>query len=352
MKTVTVSELAKILNSEFTGNGDFVIEGFNSLTDAKETEASFLAAEKFKDMLEKSKAKVILVPKGYKELLPEGKSYIHCENPNMAFIKVVKLFAPPPPEYKAGIIHPSAVIAEGVNIPATCHIGPYVVIEKDVVLGENTKILSGCFIGEQTKIGKNCFIYPNCVIRERIQIGNNVIIHPGVCIGSDGFGYEAGPFGIIKIPQVGVVKIEDDVEIGANSTIDRARFGTTWIKTGVKIDNLVQVAHNAVIGEFSMLIAQSGVAGSSKLGQGVIVAGQAGISHGLNIGDGAKIGGQAGVTHDVPAGEAVMGTTAEPGRDFLKRRRLPDVVKKLKEKVSALEETIKHLQDDLAKSQK
>ncbi len=348
MKTITVSELAKMLNAEFTGNGDFVISGFNSLTDAKEEEASFLAAEKFKDMLEKSKAKVILVPKGYMEHLPEGKTYIHCENPNITFIKVVKFFAPPPPEYKQGI-HPTAIIAEGVTVPISCHIGPYVVIEKEVVLGENTKILSGCYIGEQTIIGKNCFIYPNCVIRERIQIGNNVIIHPGVCIGSDGFGYEAGPFGIVKIPQVGIVKIEDDVEIGANCTIDRARFGKTWIKTGVKMDNLVQVAHNVVIGEFSLLIAQCGVAGSSKLGQGVIVAGQAGISHGLKVGDGAKVGGQAGVTHDVPAGIAVMGTTAEPARDFMKRRMLPDVVKKLKDRVSNLEETIRNLQDELSK---
>lgn len=348
MKTITVSELAKMLNSEFTGNGDFVIEGINSLTDAKENEASFLAAEKFKAMLEKSKATVILVPKGYKEQLPEGRIYIHCENPNMAFVKVVKHFAPAPPEYKAGV-HPTALIADGVNIPASCHIGPYTIIEKEVVLGENTKILSGCFIGEQTKIGKNCFVYPNCVIRERIIIGNNVIIHPGVCIGSDGFGYEAGPFGIVKIPQVGIVKIEDDVEIGANSTIDRARFGQTWIKTGVKIDNLVQIAHNAVIGEFSLLIAQCGVAGSSKLGQGVIVAGQVGISHGLKIGDGAKLGGQAGVTHDVPAGAAYMGTLAEPARDFMERTILPKTVKKLKVRVVQLEETIKTLQEELAK---
>ena len=348
MKTTTVTELAKMLNAEFTGNGDFVISGFNSLNNAKESEASFLAAEKFKDMLEKSKASVILIPKGYKEHLPEGKIYIHCDNPNMTFIKVVKFFSPPPPEYKSGI-HSTAVIAEGVTIPSSCHIGAYVVIEKEVLLGENTKVLSGCFIGEQTKIGKNCFIYPNCVIRERIQIGNNVIIHPGVCVGSDGFGYEAGPFGIIKIPQVGIVRIDDDVEIGANSTIDRARFGTTWIKTGVKIDNLVQIAHNAEIGEFSLLIAQCGVAGSSKLGQGVIVAGQVGISHGLKIGDGAKLGGQAGVTHDVPAGMAYMGTLAEPARDFMERTLLPKTVKKLKGRVSQLEETIKSLQDELAK---
>lgn len=351
MKTITVSELAKTLNSEFIGNGDFLIEGFNSLNDAKETEASFLAAEKFKAMLEKSQSKVILVPKGYKEHLPEGKTYIHCENPNMAFIKVVKLFAPPPPEYKAGI-HPTAVIADGVTIPPSCHIGPFVVIEREVVLGENTKVLSGCFIGEQTKIGKNCFIYSNCVIRERILIGNNVIIHPGVCIGSDGFGYEAGPFGIVKIPQVGIVKIEDDVEIGANCAIDRARFGTTWIKTGVKIDNLVQIAHNAVIGEFSLLIAQCGIAGSSKLGQGVIVAGQVGVSHGLKIGDGAKLGGQAGVTHDVPAGAAYMGTLAEPARDFMERTLLPKTVRKLKDRVVKLEETIKLLQEELSKSKK
>lgn len=351
MKTITVSELAKMLNSEFTGNGDFVIEGISSIEEAKETDATFMATEKFKDILAKSKASVALIPKGYNGMLPEGKTFIRCENPNMAFSKVIKYFAPPPPEYKAAI-HPTAIIADGVTIPASCHIGPYTVIEKEVILGENTKILSGCFIGEKTTIGKNCFIYPNCVIRERIQIANNVIIHPGVCIGNDGFGYEAGPFGIVKIPQVGIVRIEDDVEIGANCAIDRARFGKTWIKTGVKIDNLVHIAHNAVIGEFSLLIAQCGIAGSSKLGQGVIVAGQVGISHGLKIGDGAKLGGQAGVTHDVPAGAAYMGTLAEPARDFIERTILPKTVRKLKDRVVKLEETIKLLQEELSKFQK
>ena len=316
MKNITVAELANLLDSEYTGNGDFVIEGMNSLLEAGDKDVSFASSEKYKELLDKTKAHVILAPKALKGTLNENKTYIYCDNPNVIFSKIVKVFAPPPPDYESGI-HSTAVVAEGANIPESCHVGPHVVIGRDVVLGENTKVLAGTFIGEQTTIGKNCFIYPNCVIRERIQIGNNVIIHPGVCIGSDGFGYESGPFGIVKIPQVGIVRIDDDVEIGANTTIDRARFGTTWIKTGVKIDNLVQVAHNVEVGEYTMLIAQCGIAGSSRLGQKVIIAGQAGVSHGLKVGDGAMIAGQAGVTQNVPSGARWGGTPAINWKDYI-----------------------------------
>ena len=351
MGNITVSELSKLLDSEFIGNGDFVIEGMNSLLDAKENEASFIVSDKFRNLLNKTKANVILAPIVLKGMLPDIKTYIYCAQPNVTFAKIVKLFAPPPPDYAPGI-HSTAIISEGASIPDSCHIGPNVFIGKGTVIGKNTKILFGNFIGENTKIGENCFLYPNCVIRERILIGNNVIIHPGVCVGSDGFGYEAGPAGIVKIPQVGIVRIDDDVEIGANCTIDRARFGVTWIKTGVKIDNLVHVAHNVEIGESTMLIAQVGVAGGSKIGRGVVLAGQVGVSHGLTVGDGAKLGGQAGVFQDVPAGESWIGYLAEPVKKFVERSMLPGKFKKLAERVFKLEGSIRSHQEEHDKTGK
>jgi UDP-3-O-[3-hydroxymyristoyl] glucosamine N-acyltransferase len=339
-KTISAGELAKILGSEVIGNKDVIIDGVNTLSEAKATDVSFLGNLKYKSQLETTKASVIIVSKELGTNVPEGKAWILSDSPNIAFSRAINFFAPPTPAYLPGI-HSTAVVSKSAKIPENCHIGPCVVIEDGVELGENTKVLAGTFIGEYTKIGKECLLYQNIVIRERSEIGNRVIIHPNVCIGADGYGYEPGPLGIVKIPQVGIVKIDDDVEIGANSTIDRARFGKTWIKTGVKIDNLVHVAHNVTVGEFSMLIGQCGIAGSAKIGQGVIIAGQAGVTHHVTVGDGAKIAGTAGITKDVPPGGVYAGTPAEPVREFMERMTLPKSVKKLKERIKVLEELCK-----------
>ncbi len=345
MKTISAGDLAKILNSEVIGNRDVLVDGVNSLSEATATEVSFLGNMRYKSQLESTKASVIIVSKEMGTSVPEGKAWIISDSPNIAFSKAINFFAPPLPAYLPGI-HPAAVVSKSARIPETCHIGPCVVIEDGVELGENTKILAGTFIGENTKIGKDCLLYQNIVIRERAQIGNRVIIHPNTCIGADGYGYEAGPFGIVKIPQVGIVKIDDDVEIGANCAIDRARFGKTWIKMGVKMDNMVHVAHNVTVGEFSMLIGQCGIAGSAKIGQGVIIAAQAGITHHITIGDGAKIAGKSGVTKDVPPGGVYAGTPAEPVREFMERLTLPKSVRKLKDKIKALEDSVKSLENN------
>lgn len=346
MKSISAEELAKLLDAEAIGNKDIIVDGVNSLTEAKSTEVSFLGNQKYKNQLETTKASIVIVSKDIGTNVPEGKAWIICDSPNIAFSKAVNFFAPPQPVYLPGI-HQSAIVSKNARIHESCHIGPFVVIEDGVELGENTRVLAGTFIGEYTKVGKDCMFYQNIVIRERIEIGSRVIIHPNVCIGADGYGYEAGPFGIVKIPQVGMVRIDDDVEIGANSTIDRARFGKTWIKMGVKIDNMVHVAHNVTVGEFSMLIGQCGIAGSAKIGQGVIIAAQAGITHHITIGDGAKIAGTAGVAKDVPQGGVYAGTPAEPVREFMERVTLPKAVRKLKDKIKVLEECVKSLEKEL-----
>jgi UDP-3-O-[3-hydroxymyristoyl] glucosamine N-acyltransferase len=274
---------------------------------------------------------------------PAGKTFIICENPNAAFSKVINIFAPPPISFPPGI-HASAVISPSASIGKNVHIGACVVIEDEASIGDNAVICPGTYIGHYASVGKSSLIYPNVSIRERCIIGNNVIIHGGTVIGCDGFGFEAGPRGIEKIPQVGIVEIEDDVEIGANCTIARARFGKTILKRGVKTDNLVHIAHNVKVGEFSMLIGQCGIAGSAEIGRGVIIAAQAGINGHISIGDGAKIAGTSGVLKDVPPGESVVGTPAETPKDFIERLSAPKKIRALSEHIKNLETKISELE--------
>ena len=194
-------------------------------------------------------------------------------------------------------------------------------------------------MGNDTVVGENCLIYPNVTIRERCILGNRVILHPGVVIGADGFGYKSGPAGHEKIPQVGIVQLDDDVEVGANSTIDRARFGRTWIQAGTKIDNLVQIGHNVEMGRCCLIVAQAGVAGSTHMGNGVILAGQAGVVGHLRIGDGAVAMAQAGISKDVAPGAVLMGSPAQDRRAFARERmlikQLDNLQKQVKELVAA-----------------
>ena len=343
VKQIPLTEIAEKVNGTIEGDADIIITGVASLKEAQDGYISFLGNKKYASQIKESAASAIFVDKGFNKFDAAGKTIIVCENPNMAFGAVISMFAPPPIEFPPGI-HESAVVADSATIGEGVYVGANAVIEPNAVIGDKTVIGAGCYIGHETTIGSGTFLYPNITIRERCIIGNRVIIHPGTTIGSDGFGYEAGPAGIIKIPQVGIVQIDDDVEIGANCTIDRARFGKTHLKMGVKLDNQVHVAHNVVVGEFSMLIGQCGIAGSAKIGQGVIVAAKAGINGHITLGDGCRIGGTSGVVKDVPAGATVIGTPAEPQREFMSRLILPKSVNKLKAQVKTIEERLKALE--------
>ena len=346
MKKLTAAELAAMLSAKLLGNKKSEITGVASLSEADIYDVSFLGNNKYNKMVSSSKAAAILVPEDFEGCPPEGKAWIKCENPTTAFSTAIDFFAPPPIEYKPGI-HSSAAIDDSAEIAQGCHIGAFAVIEEKVVIGKKTVICANVYIGHEVKIGSSCTIYPGSVIRERCIIGDNVIIHPNVCIGADGFGYAPSPFGIVKIPQVGIVQIDDEVEIGANTTIDRARFGKTWIKLGVKIDNQVQVAHNVTVGEFSMLVGQCGIAGSTTIGQGVIVASQAGVNGHITLHDGCKVGPCAVVKDDIPAGGIVVGYPAESPRAFMAKHVLPKNVKNLKSKVKSLEAVVESLKKEL-----
>ncbi len=334
-KEITVKELAALIDGKIVGEENTVLKSLSSLKDAGTGDISFLANKKYTAKAQKTKASVVIAGEDFTEKPKEGQSFIICKNPNGAFSKAIDFFAPPSIKFTPGI-HPQASVAKSAKIGKNVHIGACAVIDEEVEIGDESVVCAGTYVGHFTKIGSKCLIYPNVSIRERCIVGNRVIIHSGTVIGSDGFGFEAGPTGIVKIPQVGIVQIDDDVEIGANCSLDRARFGRTWLKRGVKLDNMVHLAHNVVIGEFSMLIGQSGVAGSTEIGRGVIIAAQAGINGHITIGDGARVAGTAGVLKDVAPGESVVGTPAESPRDFLERITLPKKVQKLSQTVKDL----------------
>ena len=304
---VTVREVAQLLGGTVIGDDQQIITGISSLTEASPGDISFLANPKYESYLGETKATAVLVAAEQKA---PNLAQIVISNPDFAFARVVATFGPkavPPP---VGI-HPTAIIGERVKIGANAAIGPYAVIADGVVIGDNVVMYPHVYVGHESAIGSDCTLYPQVSVRERSQLGNRVILHSGVVIGSDGFGYASVEGVHHKIPQVGIVVIEDDVEIGANSCLDRARFGRTRIGKGTKIDNLVQVAHNVETGHHCIIVAQVGVAGSTKLGNYVTLAGQAGISGHLTIGDHAIVTGKAGVSKSIPPRLVVRGSPAQ-----------------------------------------
>lgn len=337
-----LSDLSALLGVSLEGNGDIEINGVAGLREAAAGEVSVLMNPKYAGLMATTKASAVIVAPSWTGDCPA--SLLRSEHPEQAFTLAAETFSAPLYNPPPGI-HPTAVIADDVLLDDSIHVGAHAVIETGVRLGRNVKIMAQSWVGPCASLGDDCRIYPQVTIREHTRIGDRVIIHSGSVIGADGFGYSVDSKGVrTKIPQIGIVWIEDDVEIGSNVTIDRARFGKTRIGRGVKIDNLVQVAHNVIVGDHSVLVAQVGISGSTVLGKGVIMAGQAGAAGHLTIGDGAIVGGQAGVTHAIPAKAYVFGTPAVPFDKFTKGhigvQRLPQ----LKRRISELEERLAALE--------
>ncbi|MCX7917034.1 MAG: UDP-3-O-(3-hydroxymyristoyl)glucosamine N-acyltransferase [bacterium] len=337
-----VKEIAEIINGKVIGDGDIIITGISGIKEAKPGDLTFIANKKYKNLLYTTKASAIIVGPDINNNV--NTTLIQVENPSIAFAKIMSLVGPEPITFPPGI-HPTAIIGKNVIIGKDVSIQPYVVIEDYVKIGDGTVIGAGVYIGHYTEIGNNCLIYPKVIIRERIKIGNRVIIHPGTVIGGDGFGFATVKGVHHKIPQIGTVEIGNDVEIGSNVTIDRARFDKTYIGNGVKIDNLVQIAHNVYIGDNSIIVAQVGISGSTKIGKNVIVAGQAGIIGHITIGDNAIIGGKAGVTKNVPPNTHVTGFPAREKWEDMRFQAYMRKVPELIEKIKQLEEKIKKLEN-------
>jgi UDP-3-O-[3-hydroxymyristoyl] glucosamine N-acyltransferase len=295
----TLQELASISGGELIGDPKLKITGAASLAEATSGEISFFANRKYIGLLRKTQASAVFVPPEFAE--PLAAAQVRVSNPTKAFEQVVLKFAPKPITFAPGV-HPSAIVDPTAKLGARVSIQPYAVIEAGVSIGDDTIIGAGTYIGHETTIGSACVIYPLVTIRERSRIGSRVVIHSGAVIGADGFGFEMVDGRQEKIQQLGMVQIDDDVEIGANTTIDRARFGRTWIQEGAKIDNLVQVAHNVVIGKNTVIAAQTGIAGSVRIGQRVLIGGQAGIIGHIEIGDNTAIGAQSGISKNISGG--------------------------------------------------
>ena len=306
---VSAGQVAGLLGGRVIGDAATLLSGFSALADAGPGELSFFSNPKYESQLATTRAAAVLVGAEHPVLTGRGVAQVVVANPDAALGALVQQFAPPPERPATGT-HPSAVIADGALIGENVAIGPFVVIGAGAKIGSGTAIHAHVAIGSGATVGRDCLIWPQVTIRERCTVGSRVILHPGVVIGSDGFGYAPLDGRHMKIPQVGNVVVEDDVEIGANTTVDRARFGTTRIGAGTKIDNLVQVAHNVQIGAHCLIAAQAGIAGSTKLADRVALGGQSGLAGHIELGEGVMVAGQSGVSKNQPAGAILRGSPA------------------------------------------
>lgn len=321
---------------ELCGDPGQKISGAASLVEARAGEIAFFNNPKYAMQLRNTRASAVFVPLDFSETTAAAQ--IRVTNPVKAFEQVVLRLAPRPVEFLPGV-HSTAIVDASVKLGARVSIQPHVVIEPGVSIGDDTTIGAGSYIGHESSVGPACLIYPRVTIRERIRIGARVIIHSGAVIGADGFGFELVDGRHEKIRQLGIVQIDDDVEIGANTTVDRARFGRTWIQEGVKIDNLVQVAHNVVIGKHSVIVAQAGISGSTRVGERVIMAGQVGIAGHIEIGDGTIIAAQSGVAKDIRGG-VWFGYPAVPLAEAKQQIAWVHRLGKLIERVKAIEKKL------------
>lgn len=333
---MTLLEIADLISGHVAPeHAGIEITGPASLVEAGPGDIAFFGNAKYVQALRATQATAVLVPRDFDEDIKPAR--VRVDDPAAAFARVLERFAPPAVQYSPGI-HPSAVLGVDVEIDPTAHIGAGAVIESGVRIGANTIVCAQCFVGQHATVGIDCFLHPRVTIRERCKLGDRVQIHSGAVIGADGFGYELKDGRHVKIPQTGIVQIDDDVEIGANTTIDRARFGRTWIQTGAKIDNLVQIAHNVRVGAHSIICSQVGISGSTRIGSYVTLAGQAGLVGHIEVGDQAIVAAQTGLSRNLKAKEIVCGSPARPIQDWKEQAAMINRLGKLYERVKKLEE--------------
>ncbi len=327
---LSLQELADQVGGKVEGDGQVVISAAAPIQSATDGEISFVVNERYVKYLATTQAAaVVLDEKTECSRLP----VLRHPSPYFAFACIVDLLYPDAPLVSPGI-DPTAVVEDGTTVDSSAAIGPLCHIRRGVSIGKGSQLISSVFAGRNVTIGNDCLIYPGVRIMDDCRIGNNVILHSSAVIGSDGFGFAESDRGLKKIKQIGWVEIDDDVEIGSNTSIDRGALGPTRIGRGTKIDNLVQIAHNVEIGQNCIIVSQVGISGSTKIGDGVVLAGQVGIVGHLEIGDGVRVGAQSGVSKSVPAGRAVFGS---PARDPMTTKRieaslmrLPELLKRVK----------------------
>ena len=341
----TLGELAALLAGELKGPPDLVIEGIAPIEQATPREITFISQRRYARLAGSSQAGAFIVAP---ELADLPRPLIIVAHPYLAYARVAASFAPPLQRWPG--VSDQACLGRELTLGRDVSIAPLAFIGERVRLGDGVTIMPGCCLGDEVQIGAGTLLYPNVTVLERCSVGERCIIHSGTVIGADGFGFVPTPAGNEKIPQLGIVVIEDEVEIGANCAIDRGALGETRIGRGVKIDNLVHLAHNVTVGEHSLLVAQAGVSGSTKLGRRVILAGQAGLVGHIELGDGVRVGAQSGVTRSVPAGQDVSGSPAFSQKEWLKSMvllpQLPDLYQRLKRLEAQLAELAARLEKE------
>ena len=338
----TLKEVAKLLGGTIIGDETITIYNIREIEKAEEGDLTFIANPKYKDKLEETRASAVLVSPDVRE---SSRNLVVVRDPYVALAKALSFFCPE--ERDSVAVSKGSYICEGAKIAEDVTVYPGVYIGKNARIEKGVVLYPGVVIGNHAAIDTNSILYPNVTVYRRCVIGKRVILHAGVVVGSDGFGFANPGRENLKVPQVGIVQIDDDVEVGANTTIDRGTLGKTWIKKGAKIDNLVQIAHNVVIGEKSIVVAQVGISGSSKLGKSVVIGGQAGLVGHIEVGDNVMIAAQSGVHEDVAPNQIVSGTPHMPHRKWLRSQacipRLPEMWKTMKsllKRIDALEEEI------------
>jgi len=346
--TFTLAELAARVGGRVEGDGAIAVTRVMPLEAADAGDISFFANRKYKARLEATRASAVIAAEG--EPMPSGPAVLRAANPYLAFAKISTLFHPP--REAVPEVAPGAVVDESARVHPSAQVMPLAYVGPGVEVGARTILHPGVVLAEGSRVGEDCILYPNVVVRERCVVGNRCILQPGAVVGADGFGFAfdmegedgSGPRHY-KVPQAGTAELEDDVEIGANACVDRATLGRTLVAKGAKIDNLVQIAHNVEVGPLSLLAAQTGIGGSTRLGMGVACAGQVGLVGHIEVGDGARLGAQAGVSNDVPAGETYTGYPAGPHAEWLRQmagvKKLPELLKQVRE----LEREVKKLKE-------
>ena len=331
MPTFTVRQIADRLGGGLVGSSDIVISGAEQIDIAAQGQVTFISDPRYARRWPRSKASAALVSRGIELEADPARALIHVDNADAAMVTLLAMFAPPQPRPGVGT-HPTAVVDPSAELDAGVSIGPCCTIGKDVKLGQGCVLHANVTVLDGATLGSRCVLYPGVVVYDRCIMGSNVIVHANAVIGADGFGYQPGKDGPVKVPQIGCVRIGDNVEIGSSTCIDRGKFSATVIGDGTKIDNLCQIGHNCRIGACCLLAAQVGLSGSVTLGDGVVMGGQSGAADHLTIGAGARVAGKSGVIEDIPPGDVWFGYPAQRYRDafrsILLLRRLPELLRK------------------------
>jgi UDP-3-O-[3-hydroxymyristoyl] glucosamine N-acyltransferase len=346
MMQFTAAQLAPLIGATIEGDAEVSVHAFGKIEEAQRGQLSFLANPKYEEYLYSTKASLVILNNDFVLRQPVAATLLRVNDAYSSFATLLDVYQKMQQSNLTGIQQPSYV-ASSATLDETVFVGAFAYVGEEVTIGKNSKIYPHCFIGNNVTIGENCVLHPGVKIYHQCQLGNNIIVHAGTIIGSDGFGFAPRADGSLqKVPQIGHVVIEDDVEIGANTTIDRATIGATTIRKGAKLDNLIQIAHNVEVGDSTVIAAQAGISGSTKIGKGVMIGGQAGIVGHIELEDGAKVNAQSGVSKSIGKGKAVTGTPAADYTQSLRSQAIVRQLPELEKRVKELEKMIKDLKSN------